>query len=171
MKRPVIITNLRHVKAMKEALHRPSEQAAVAEARTLGTLTEVVTRLTLRLDDVERRLNQRTCAEPDHTLVLMIAREWARMSSRAYHLGDVTPASKAIQRGCDALERILKQGGYQVQHFLGQPYDEGLNAKADFDCDLTLPQGTSIITGCRQPQVHYHSQLLQTASIKVSQNV
>lgn len=108
---------------------------------------------------------------PDHSLVLKIADEVARMEKNLLRMD---PDVKGVKPLLKALARIndnLRAYGYEVVSYLGQPYDEGMRVIPEFVFDDTVPPGARIITSVSRPQVHYNGRLIQKASVTVSQNI
>ena len=49
--------------------------------------------------------------------------------------------------------------------------NEGMRLNPEFVIDETLPEGTRTITSVSKPQVHFKGELIQKASVTVSQNI
>ena len=84
------------------------------------------------------------------------------------------PSVKGYKPLVKAIERIkdnFKANGYEIVTYIGQPYNEGMRVNADFVIDEELPEGTRTITSVSKPQVHYNGELIQKATITVTQNI
>ena len=107
----------------------------------------------------------------DHSLVLKIANELARMET---NLSRMDPSVKGYKQLGAAVKRIkenLSANGYEFVDMLGRPYHEGMVVDADFVSNEDLDEGTQIISGVSKPQVNYNGKMIQSAKITVSQNV
>lgn len=108
---------------------------------------------------------------PDHSLALKVADEITRIEK---NLSRMDPSVKGYKPLVKAIERIkdnFKANGYEIVTYLGQIYNEGMRINTEFVIDETLPIGTRIITSVSKPQVHFNGELIQKASITVSQNI
>lgn len=144
-----------------------------------GRLQEESLALDRRLAEIYER---QICAEsaerhterssaPDHALALKIADEVSRMEM---NISRMDPAVKGYRQLKAAIGRIkdnFASQGYELVSYIGRNYDEGMRINADFVQDETLPAGARIITSVIKPQVHYRGELLQKASVKISQNI
>ncbi|MCM1094540.1 MAG: hypothetical protein NC421_11355 [Lachnospiraceae bacterium] len=107
----------------------------------------------------------------DHTLALKLADEITRIEK---NLSRMDPSVKGYKPLVKAIERIkdnFKANGYEIATYIGQPYNEGMRVNADFVIDEELPEGTRTITSVSKPQVHYNGELIQKATITVTQNI
>ena len=107
----------------------------------------------------------------DHTLALKLADEITRIEK---NLSRMDPSVKGYKPLVKAIERIkdnFKANGYEIVTYIGQPYNEGMRVNADFVIDEELPEGTRTITSVSKPQVHYNGELIQKATITVTQNI
>lgn len=124
------------------------------------------------IEVLERRMAQTHAeAAPDHSLALKVADEITRIEK---NLARMSPEVKGYKPLVKAVERIkdnFHAKGYGIVTYLGQPYNEGMRVDADFVIDESLPAGTRTITAVTRPQVHFNGELLQKASITVTQNI
>lgn len=108
---------------------------------------------------------------PDHSLALKVADEVTRIEK---NLSRMDPSVKGYKPLVKAIERIkdnFKANGYEIVTYLGQIYNEGMRINSEFVIDETLPIGTRIVTSVSKPQVHFNGELIQKASVTVSQNI
>lgn len=107
----------------------------------------------------------------DHSLALKVADEVTRIEK---NLSRMDPSVKGYKPLVKAIERIknnFKANGYEIVTYLGQTYNEGMRINPEFVIDETFPIGTRIITSVSKPQVHFNGELIQKASVTVSQNI
>ena len=98
----------------------------------------------------------KTTGEPDHSLVVKLADEIARIE---------TNLSK------DRMINNVRANGYEIISLLGQEYNDGMQFQTRFVPDESLPEGKRIITGMIKMQVNYNGKMIQPAEIVVSQNI
>lgn len=107
----------------------------------------------------------------DHELALKVADEITRIE---VNLSRMDPAVKGYKQLAKAVERIknnFQAKGYQIESMLGKHYHEGMRIHADFVADESMAPGTSIITSVTKPQVLYNGQMIQKATVTVTQNI
>ena len=78
---------------------------------------------------------------------------------------------KPLVKAIDRIKDNFKANGYEIVTYLGQTYNEGMRINPEFVIDETLPEGTRTITSVSKPQVHFKGELIQKASVTVSQNI
>ena len=61
--------------------------------------------------------------------------------------------------------------GFEIANKFQKPYNEGMRVNADFVIDEDLEEGKRIITTVTKPQVNYNGEMIQKATITVSQNI
>lgn len=109
--------------------------------------------------------------EIDHSLALKMADEITRIEKNLSRMDSSVRGYKPLVKAIERIKNYFKANGYDIITFLGQTYKEGMRIYADFEIDEELPIGTRIITSVSKPQVHYNGQLIQKASVIVSQNI
>ena len=78
---------------------------------------------------------------------------------------------KPLVKAIDRIKDNFKANGYEIVTYLGQAYNEGMRINPEFVIDETLPEGIRTITSVSKPQVHFKGELIQKASVTVSQNI
>ena len=107
--------------------------------------------------------------EMDHSLALKVADEIVRIQKNTSRMD---PNAKGLKQLVASVKRIqdnFSSNGYDIVEMLGQPYDEGMNASANFIPDEDLNENEQIITKIIKPQVNYQGVMIQAAQIEVSQ--
>ena len=110
-------------------------------------------------------------APTDHSLVLKIADEVARIELNLSRMDPATRGYKQLTRGVERIKNNFLAKGYEITDMLGKPYDEGMRVNADFVIDESLAPGAQIISSITKPQVIYNGNIIQKATITVSQNI
>ena len=112
-----------------------------------------------------------TAAPTDHSLVLKIADEITRIALNLSRMDPATRGYKQLTRGVERIKNNFLAKGYEITDMLGKPYDEGMRVNADFVIDESLAPGTQIISSITKPQVIYNGNIIQKATITVSQKI
>ncbi len=107
----------------------------------------------------------------DHSLALKVADEVARIEMNMSRMDPSVKGFKQLKKAVERIKDNYKANGYEIADMLGKPYNEGMRVNADFVVDEDLKPGERIITGITKPQVVYNGELIQKATIKVSQNI
>lgn len=108
---------------------------------------------------------------PDHSLALKVADEITRIEKNLSRMDSSVKGYKPLVKAIDRIKDNFKANGYEIVTYLGQTYNEGMRINPEFVIDETLPEGTRIITSVSKPQVHFKGDLIQKASVTVSQNI
>ena len=107
----------------------------------------------------------------DHSLALKVADEITRIEKNLSRMDPSVKGYKPLVKAIDRIKDNFKANGYEIVTYLGQPYNEGMRINPEFVIDDTVPEGTRTITSVSKPQVHFKGNLIQKASVTVSQNV
>lgn len=110
-------------------------------------------------------------AAPDHSLALKVADEITRIEKNLSRMDTSVKGYKPLVKAIDRIKDNFKANGYEIVTYLGQAYNEGMRINPEFVIDETLPEGTRTITSVSKPQVHFKGELIQKASVTVSQNI
>lgn len=110
-------------------------------------------------------------AAPDHSLALKVADEITRIEKNLSRMDPSVKGYKPLVKAIDRIKDNFKANGYEIVTYLGQAYNEGMRINPEFVIDETLPEGTRTITSVSKPQVHFKGELIQKASVTVSQNI
>lgn len=108
---------------------------------------------------------------PDHSLALKVADEITRIEKNLSRMDSSVKGYKPLVKAIDRIKDNFKANGYEIVTYLGQNYNEGMRINPEFVIDDTLPEGTRTITSVSKPQVHFNGELIQKASVTVSQNI
>lgn len=108
---------------------------------------------------------------PDHSLALKVADEITRIEKNLSRMDSSVKGYKPLVKAIDRIKDNFKANGYEIVTYLGQTYNEGMRINPEFVIDETLPEGTRTITSVSKPQVHFNGELIQKASVTVSQNI
>ena len=107
----------------------------------------------------------------DHSLTLKIADEITRIEKNLSRMDETVKGYKPLVKAIERIKDNFKANGYEIVTYIGQTYNEGMRVNPEFVIDEELPIGTRIITSVSKPQVHYNGDLIQKATLTVSQNI
>ena len=113
----------------------------------------------------------KTTGEPDHSLVVKLADEIARIETNLSKMDKSVRGYKQLVQAKDRMINNVHANGYEIISLLGQEYNDGMQFPARFVPDESLPEGKRIITGMTKMQVNYNGKMIQPAEIVVSQNI
>lgn len=113
----------------------------------------------------------KTTGEPDHTLVVKLADEIARIETNLSKMDKSVRGYKQLVQAKDRMINNVRANGYEIISLLGQEYNDGMQFQTRFVPDESLPEGKRIITGMIKMQVNYNGKMIQPAEIVVSQNI
>ena len=113
----------------------------------------------------------KTTGEPDHSLVVKLADEIARIETNLSKMDKSVRGYKQLVQAKDRMINNVRANGYEIISLLGQEYNDGMQFQTRFVPDESLPEGKRIITGMTKMQVNYNGKMIQPAEIVVSQNI
>ena len=113
----------------------------------------------------------KTTGEPDHSLVVKLADEIARIETNLSKMDKSVRGYKQLVQAKDRMINNVRANGYEISSLLGQEYNDGMQFQTRFVPDESLPEGKRIITGMIKMQVNYNGKMIQPAEIVVSQNI
>ena len=113
----------------------------------------------------------KTTGEPDHSLVVKLADEIARIEANLSKMDKSVRGYKQLVQAKDRMINNVRANGYEIISLLGQEYNDGMQFQTRFVPDESLPEGKRIITGMIKMQVNYNGKMIQPAEIVVSQNI
>lgn len=113
----------------------------------------------------------KTTGEPDHSLVVKLADEIARIETNLSKMDKSVKGYKQLVQAKDRMINNVRANGYEIISLLGQEYNDGMQFQTRFVPDESLPEGKRIITGMIKMQVNYNGKMIQPAEIVVSQNI
>lgn len=108
---------------------------------------------------------------PDHALALKVADEITRIETNLSRMDTSMRGYKQLMASVKRIKDNFMANGYELVEMLGKPYNEGMRVNADFVIDEELEEGKRIITTVTKPQVNYNGEMIQKATITVSQNI
>lgn len=114
---------------------------------------------------------KKTTGEPDHSLVVKLADEIARIETNLSKMDKSVRGYKQLVQAKDRMINNVRANGYEIISLLGQEYNDGMQFQTRFVPDESLPEGKRIITGMIKMQVNYNGKMIQPAEIVVSQNI
>lgn len=110
----------------------------------------------------------KTTGEPDHSLVVKLADEIARIETNLSKMDKSVRGYKQLVQAKDRMINNVRANGYEIISLLGQEYNDGMQFQTRFVPDESLPEGKRIITGMIKMQVNYNGKMIQPAEIVVS---
>lgn len=148
-----------------EAVHKAQKTLEDNMCQINGKLVEVLNR------QVEAMPKAKAEAAPDHSLVLKVSDEVARIEVNLSRMDQSVKGHKQLSKAVERIKNNLLAKGYEMTDMLGKSYNEGMRVEADFMIDESLPLGSRTITSVRKPEVLYNGEIIQKANIMVSQNI
>ena len=121
--------------------------------------------------DSSTSLASKETGKPDHSLVVKLANEIARIETNLSKMDKSVRGYKQLVQAKDRMINNVRANGYEIISLLGQEYNDGMQFQARFVPDESLPEGKRIITGMIKMQVNYNGKMIQPAEIVVSQNI
>ncbi len=115
--------------------------------------------------------SNKAIGEPDHSLVVKLADEIARIETNLSKMDKSVRGYKQLVQAKDRMINNVRANGYEIISLLGQEYNDGMQFQTRFVPDENLPEGKRIITGMIKMQVNYNGKMIQPAEIVVSQNI
>ena len=98
----------------------------------------------------------KTTGEPDHSLVVKLADEIARIETNLSKMDKSVRGYKQLVQAKDRMINNVRANGYEIISLLGQEYNDGMQFQTRFVPDESLPEGKRIITGMIKMQVNYN---------------
>ena len=108
---------------------------------------------------------------PNHTLALKIADEITRIETNLSRMDASIRGYKQLVASVKRIKDNFMANGYELVEMLGKTYNEGMRVNADFVIDEDMEEGKRIITTVIKPQVNYNGEMIQKATITVTQNI
>ncbi len=115
--------------------------------------------------------SNKAAGEPDHSLVVKLADEIARIETNLSKMDKSVRGYKQLVQAKDRMINNVRANGYEIISLLGQEYNDGMQFQTRFVPDESLPEGKRVITGMIKMQVNYNGKMIQPAEIVVSQNI
>lgn len=113
----------------------------------------------------------KTIGEPDHSLVVKLADEIARIETNLSKMDKSVRGYKQLVQAKDRMINNVRANGYEIISLLGREYNDGMQFQTRFVPDESLPEGKRIITGMIKMQVNYNGKMIQPAEIVVSRTI
>ena len=148
--------------ALQSAQQKISEESVKLDSKLLELAEKQINTATANNSRVE---------EPDHTLVVKLADEIARIETNLSKMDKSIKGYKQLVQAKDRMINNVRANGYEIVSLMGQDYNDGMQFEARFVPDETLDEGKRIITGMIKMQVNYNGKMIQPAQIVVSQNI
>ena len=159
-------SSLDEVKKTQEALQTAHQKILEESVKLDSKLLELA----------EKQINSASTTvtkgeEPDHSLVVKLADEIARIETNLSKMDKSVKGYKQLVQAKDRMINNVRANGYEIVSLMGQDYNDGMQFEARFVPDETLEEGKRIITGMIKMQVNYNGKMIQPAQIVVSQNI
>lgn len=148
---------------LKAAQNKMQEESVKLDNQLLAIVQK-------QLDALTSSTNK-TTGEPDHSLVVKLADEIARIETNLSKMDKSVRGYKQLVQAKDRMINNVRANGYEIISLLGQEYNDGMQFQTRFVPDESLPEGKRIITGMIKMQVNYNGKMIQPAEIVVSQNI
>lgn len=119
---------------------------------------------------LDKQLKQNTEPKQDHSFVLDIANEIARIEQNLAFMDTKVKGVSNLKNRAAAINDRLKSKGYEIPKLVGEKYIDGNNMKPTMELDEDLPAGTQIIRRVLKPMVIYNGEMIQAAEVVVAYN-
>ncbi len=125
----------------------------------------------LEIIDNNKSTTELTNSEPDHSLVIKLANEIAKIETNLSKMDKSVKGYKQLVQAKDKMINNVTAYGYEIISLIGQDYNDGMQYPARFIPDDSLEEGKRIISGMVKMQVNYKGKMIQAAEIVVNQNI
>lgn len=159
-------TTIDEIRKAQESLRNAQEKIQEESVNLHNKLLDIAEKQLASAKDITTK-----AATPDHSLVVKLADEIARIETNLSKMDKSVRGYKQLVQAKDRMINNVRANGYEIISLLGQEYNEGMQFPARFVPDEELPEGKRIITGMIKMQVNYNGQMIQPAEIVVSQNI
>lgn len=122
------------------------------------------------VDLFEMQFKQNTESKQDHSFVLDIANEIARIEQNLAFMDIKVKGVSNLKNRAAAINDRLKSKGYEIPKLVGENYIDENNMKPTMELDENLPIGTQIIRRVIKPMVLYKGEMIQAAEVVVAYN-
>lgn len=150
-------------KTLREAQTKMQEESIKLDNQLLAVASQQIAAATQKPNGND--------AEPDHSLAKKVADEIVRIELNLSRMDSSIKGHKQLAKAVQRIKDNFNANGYEIVDMLGKPYNEGMRINADFAIDESLEPGTRIITSITKPQIMYNGQLIQKATVTVTQNI
>lgn len=106
----------------------------------------------------------------DHSLVLSIAGEMARIEQNLAFMDPKTRGVSQLKSRAAAIQAALAKKGYEVPPLIGTEYRDGMQMEATMEEDESLEPGQQRIRRVTRPCVMYQGKMIQAAQVVVAYN-
>lgn len=154
------------ISTIRDAQNNLEEESVKLDTKLVELLNKQ-----LILEKQQSKATVSTSQSTDHTLALKVADEITRIEKNLSRMDASVKGYKPLVKAIERIKDNFKANGYDIVTYLGQNYNEGMRINPEFVIDETLPEGTRVITSVSKPQVHFNGELIQKASVTVSQNI
>lgn len=148
------------IKAAQEGLETAQKAMQEESVKLDGKLVELL----------ESYLKQSPTQEQDHSLILSIATEVARIEQNIAFMDTKVKGVSNLKNRASAINATLKAKGYEIPRLVGEKYHDGDNMVPTMELDEELPVGTQIIRRVLKPMVLYNGKMIQAAHVVVAFN-
>lgn len=160
-------TSMSEVRKAQDALQVAQSKMQEESVKLDNQLLSIVQK---QLESSALSVNK-TSSEPDHSLVVKLSNEIARIETNLSKMDKSVRGYKQLVQAKDRMINNVRANGYEIISLLGQEYNDGMQYPTRFVPDDSLPEGKRIITGMIKMQVNYNGKMIQPAEIVVSQNI
>lgn len=160
-------SSIDEVRKAQEALQSAQTKMQEESVKLDSQLLAIVQR---QIDATSHTVNN-AHSELDHSLVVKLADEIARIETNLSKMDKSVKGYKQLVQAKDRMINNVRANGYEIISLLGQEYNDGMQFPTRFVPDESLPEGKRIITGMIKMQVNYNGKMIQPAEIVVSQNI
>lgn len=155
------------IAAVKEANKKLEEQSVALDTRLADMLERQ-----LKTDESMKAISANVAAddELDHSLILSIANEMARIDQNLTHMDPKTKGVSQLRNRSKAISQALAAKGYTIASLVGTEYKEGANMEVEMEEDESIEVGKMIVRRVLRPCVLYNGKMIQAAKVVVAFN-
>jgi len=159
----------KRIRKGSDTLDKVAEDAEQIRERQVELDTRLTSLLQQQLALSEKIANTADAA-PDHSIILSIANELARIDQNLQFMDSKTRGVSQLRNRTKAIIEALKKKGYEIPVLLGTEYKEGYNMDATMEEDEDMEPGKMKIRRVTRPAVLYNGKLIQAAQVIVAYN-
>lgn len=140
------------------------------EEEAINLDNKLIELLNKQINLVSNKMHQteKSNSEIDHSFALKVADEIVRIEKNLSRMDNTIKGFKQLKGSVKRIKDNFISKGYEIIDMIGNRYNTGIKATANFIPDESLGKDEQIITRIIKPQVNYNGSMIQSAQIEVS---